>query len=74
MTVDECLEAYEKLADHVFGHPRYLHIRHLPWYPPRDKYDHRRLEDVIKEIVRERSPTGSSNTLFCQPKEDMCRT
>ena len=47
MTVEECLEVYENLADHVFGHPRHLHIRRPPWIP-RDKYDHSRLEEVIK--------------------------
>lgn len=27
MTVDECIQAYENLADRVFGHPRHFHIR-----------------------------------------------
>ena len=27
MTVDECIQAYENLADKVFGHPRRCHIR-----------------------------------------------
>ena len=73
MTVDECLEAYENLADHVFGHPRRLHIRKPPWIP-RDKYDHTRLEYIIKKIVEERSPTGHNSTEFRQPNEDTCRT
>ena len=73
MNVDECLEAYENLADHVFGHPRRWHIRRPPWIP-RDKYDHRRLEKVIKDIVKERSPKAHSSTEFRQPCEDMCRT
>ena len=73
MNVDECLEAYEILADEVFGHPRRFHIRRPPWIP-RDKYDHRRLEKVIKKIVKERSPTEHNSTEFRQPCEDMCRT
>ncbi|KAL9137349.1 MAG: hypothetical protein Q9175_001449 [Cornicularia normoerica] len=73
MTVDECLEAYENLADHVFGHPRHLHIRKPPWIP-RDKYDHRRLEKIIKDIVKQRSPAGHNSTEFRQPNEYMCRT
>ena len=73
MTVDECLEAYESMADYVFGHPRRLHIRKPPWIP-RDKYDPRRLEIIIKEIVKERSPTGHSSTEFRQSNEHMCRT
>ena len=33
MTVEECIQAYENLADRVFGHPRHLHIRKVstPW-------------------------------------------
>ena len=73
MTVEECLGVYEKLADHVFGHPRHLHIRNPPWIP-RDKYDHSRLEEVIKEIVSQRNPTGHNSTEFRQPNEGMCRT
>ena len=72
MTVDECLDAYENLAGRVFGHPRHLHIRKPPWIP-RDKYDHRRLEKIIKDIVKERSPTGHNSTEFRQPNEDTCR-
>lgn len=73
MNVEECINAYEHLADRVFGHPRHFHIRKPPWIP-RDKYNHKSLEEVIKEIVRRRSPSGKSNTLFRQPNEDMCRT
>ena len=73
MTVDECIEAYKHLTDHVFGHPRHLHIRRPPWIP-RDKYDTTRLERVIKDIVKERSPTGYSSTEYRQPNEDTCRT
>lgn len=73
MTVDECLEAYENMADFVFGHPRPLHIRKPPWIPV-DKYDHRRLERIIKDIVKERSPSGHNSTEFRQPNENMCRT
>jgi len=73
MTVDECLQAYEGLADGVFGHPRRFHIRKPPWIP-RDKYNHKRLERVIKEIVRQRHPLGHVSTMFRQPNEDMCRT
>jgi hypothetical protein len=73
MTVDECLEAYQKLADLVFGHPRRLHIRKPPFIP-RDKYDHKRLEKAIKEIVKQRNSDGHGNTMFRQPNPEMCRT
>ena len=73
MGVEECIEAYEQLADQVFGHPRRFHIRKPPWVP-RDKYNHKLLEAVIKEIVQRRSPSGLTNTPFLQPNEEMCRT
>lgn len=73
MTVDECLDAYEQLADGVFGHPRRFHIRKPPWIP-RDKYDHTRLEKAMKEIIKQRNPLQHTNTMFRQPREDMCRT
>lgn len=73
MTIDECIEAYEDLADRVFGHPRNFHIRRPPWIP-RDKYDHKLLEEVIKEIVRRRSPSSSADMNFPQKNPDMCRT
>ena len=73
MTVDECLEAYQELADLVFGHPRRLHIRKPPFIP-RDKYDHKRLEKAIKEIVKQRNPDGTGNTMFTQQNPEMCRT
>ncbi len=73
MTVDECLDAYESLADEVFGHPRRLHVRKPPWIP-RDKYDHTRLKKVIKWIVSQRNPDALGNTMFRQPRPEMCRT
>ncbi|KAL9118353.1 MAG: hypothetical protein Q9187_005102 [Circinaria calcarea] len=73
MTVDECLEVYEHLADRVFAHPRRFYIRKPPWIP-RDKYDHRPLEDIIKEVVRKFEPDGLANSNFTQANTDMCRT
>ena len=73
MNVDECLEAYEFLAERVFARPRRFHIRKPPWIP-RDKYDHVLLEEVIKAIVKQRDPSDSANTSFRQPNEKMCRT
>ena len=73
MTVDQALNAYEELADDVFGHPRSFHIRKPPWWKL-DKYDHRLLEKMIKKIVKEHSQSGQANTSFEQPYKDMCRT
>ena len=73
MDVEECIAAYEQLADRVFGHPRRFHIRKPPWIP-RDKYNHKNLEDVLKDIVKLKSHSGKANASFRQPNEDMCRT
>lgn len=73
MTVDECLEAYENLAERVFAHPRRFHIRKPPWIP-RDKYNHEPLEKVIKDIVKQRDPSESPGTSFRQPNDAMSRT
>ncbi len=70
MTVDECLETYEALAGRVFGHPRRFHLRKCLW--PKDKYNYKKLEQVIKDIVRERDSSANAN--FPQQNEDMCRT
>ena len=72
MTVDECIEAYENLGDKVFGHPRRLHIKNVLY--PKDKYNHKNLEDVIKDIIKQRDPQGRARASFQQPNEDMCRT
>lgn len=73
MTVEDCVTAYETLADGVFGHPRYLHIKKPPWIP-RDKYDHKTLEKAIKEIVGGNDHLGDREARFPQPCPDMCRT
>ena len=74
MTVEECLEAYEQLANTVFGHPRRFHIRKPPFIPPRSKFDSERLKKVIKDIVKQRDPHGHPTTSFEQPHWEMCRT
>ena len=73
MTVDECIAAYETLADGVFGHPRRFHIRRPPWIP-RNKYNHRDLENIIKGIVEKNDHSGNPSALFRQPLPEMCRT
>ena len=74
MTVDECLEAYEILSERVFGHPRWFHCRSILFFNPRDKYDPKKLEKVICDVIRQRDPDGRSSTELQQLNEDMCRT
>lgn len=71
MNVDDCISEYETLGKKVFGRPRTGHIRSLLWWP-RDKYDHRNLEDVIEDVVRRRKPTKAASATF-PANEEMCR-
>lgn len=63
MNVDDCIAEYETLGKKVFGRPRIGHIRSFLWWP-RDKYDHRHLEDVIEDVVRRRLPTKAASATF----------
>ena len=74
MNIDDCISEYEKLGAEVFGHSRWFHIRSLLWWP-RDKYNHRVLENVIKDVVGRRVPKvpefpGGQNFSF---DENRCR-
>ena len=55
MTIEDCLEEYENLGDVVFSHSRWLHIR-SPLWVPREKYDHKKLEKVVKDVVNRKVP------------------
>ena len=72
MNVSDCITEYETLGKKVFGRPRTGHIRSLLWLP-RDKYDHRILEDVIEDVVRRRNTTNVASPTF-PANEEMCRT
>lgn len=75
MNVDECISEYETLGAEVFGHPRKFHIRSLLFWP-RDKYNYKTLENVVRDVVRRRVPKvaefpGGRNFAFY---ENRCRT
>ena len=72
MTVADCMQQYETLGDRVFGRPRRFHIRRPPWIP-KEKYNHKHLEEVMKDVVKSRDPSGTSQAKFTS-NEDMCRT
>lgn len=67
MTVEECLKAFEVFAAKAFEHPRKLF-----WVIGKYKYDHKPLEDAIKDLIRQR--TGQADTTFEQTMQKMCRT
>ena len=75
MNVDDCITEYKTLGGKVFGHSRWFHLRSPLWWP-RDKYNHKVLEDVVKDVVKRRAPRidtfpGGQNFSF---DENRCRT
>ena len=76
MNIDDCITEYENLGDKVFGKSRRCHLRSIPplWLP-REKYNHRVLEEVIQDLVDRRVPKiagypGGKNFAF---DENRCR-
>ena len=55
MNIDDCITDYEKLGAKVFARSRLFHVRSPLWLP-REKYDHKVLEQVVQEVVAERVP------------------
>ena len=75
MNIDDCIEDYETLGEKVFGRSRLFHLR-SPLFWIRDKYNHKVLEDVVRDVVRKRVPKvatfpGGQNFAF---DENRCRT
>lgn len=73
MNIDDCIRDYERLGAEVFGHSRWFHLRSCLW--PKDKYNHKTLEGVIKKVVRQEVPKaaefpGGRNFAF---DENRCR-
>lgn len=53
MSIDDCIQEYENLGEQIFGHPRKFSMRGpIPWN--QEKYDHRKLERVIKDVIKRR--------------------
>ena len=68
--MDECIDTYEVLMAKAF-----CQFHESPFLRTRkQKYDHRILENAIKEMVAQRDPHGRSDVKFPQDNEDMCRT
>ena len=55
MNIDDCIADYEKLGGEVFAHSRWFHLRSPFWFP-REKYNHRVLEQVVQDVVARRVP------------------
>lgn len=53
MSVADCLQEYERLANEVFGNPRIISkIRYA--FPKRAKFDAKKLERVIRGVANKR--------------------
>ena len=55
MNIDDCIADYEKLGEKVFAHSRWCHLRSPLWLP-REKYNHKVLQEVVEEVVDARIP------------------
>ena len=75
MNIDDCIRDYETLGAKVFGRRRWFSIRFTPLFWIRDKYNHKILQDVVRDVVRARVPKvaefpGGRNFAF---DENRCR-
>jgi len=53
MTIDDCIDEYANMGERIFGNPRTFSLRGpIPW--TREKYDEKKLEAVIKDVVKRR--------------------
>jgi hypothetical protein len=72
MNVDDCIEEYINFSEKIFGHPRIFSLRGPIWWP-RPKYDHKRLEEAVQDVVfRRLRPKGQNTSLASN--DQMCRT
>jgi hypothetical protein len=63
MSIEDCIEEYERLAESVFAHPRTVSLgRPIPWL--RDRLSGPGLQNAIEDITRRYSPKCSSLESF----------
>ncbi|KAB8296261.1 hypothetical protein EYC80_009035 [Monilinia laxa] len=74
MNTDDCIQGYEKLGKEVFGYSRNFSMRG-PILFNRERYDHRKLEKVIKDVIERRHLKVDQVAEPMYPSsEDRCRT
>lgn len=70
MTVDDCIEEYERLGENVFGNPRHMAKGGVLW----PKFDAQVFEQVIRDVTsRHRGEAGEFEPTF-PSEEDLCKT
>lgn len=74
MTIDDCIEEYANMGADIFGSPRIFSMRGpIPW--KREKYDYRKLEAAIKDVVNRRHrKAGQVSDSMYPSTPDRCRT
>jgi hypothetical protein len=63
------------MGEHIFGSPRKFSMRgpfFVPW--KRAKYDHRKLEAAIKDVVQRRRPRDQVGDAAFPSASGRCRT
>jgi hypothetical protein len=74
MSIDDCIDEYAQMGDRIFGKPRLFSMRGpIPW--AQEKYDYRKLEAAIKDVIsrRDRKPDQFSDSMYPSIPE-RCRT
>jgi hypothetical protein len=74
MTIDDCIEEYKKMGAAIFGKPRIFSMRG-PILWNQEKYDHRKLETAIKDVIKRRhSKADQVGDSMYPSNPDRCRT
>lgn len=73
MTVLDCLDEYKRLGGCVFGQPRRAYQLTLPIRPTRTKYDGKKLQNVVEDVVERRREHSDSRARF-EAKQHTCQT
>lgn len=75
MNVDDCLLEYRTLGEEIFGKSRKFSIRG-PFFWPRERYNHEKLEAVIKNVIKRRAVVehGEMAEHMFKADEKRCRT
>jgi hypothetical protein len=74
-SVEAVLAEYETLGNRVFAKPRKMHFKSA-FFWARSKYNHRILEEVLKDIIDRALPPSSPESAagcFAQPEREQCR-
>jgi len=74
MSIDDCIDEYAQMGANIFGKPRFFSMRGpIPW--GKEKYDYRKLEVAIKDVIKRRDWKEDQIADSTYPSTpDRCRT